>query len=241
MQRYAQRITAIIFLLLPAICAAEIRFPELTGRVVDNANLISAQLEATLTAQLAEHENATTNQIVIATLPDLQGYTIEEYGYQLGRHWAIGQKDKNNGVLLIVAKQERKVRIEVGYGLEGTLTDALAANIIHTVILPEFKRGNFESGVSAGVAAIISVVSGEYTPPQEHDKKAISPLFVMFIFGFLLLGIILPALLAGGPRGYRNRYDGFGGGFGGGFGRGGGGGFSGGGGGFGGGGASGGW
>jgi uncharacterized protein len=241
MRRHARHIAAIIFLLLPAICAAEIRFPELTGRVVDNANLINAQLEATLTAQLVEHENATSNQIVVVTLPDLQGYTIEEYGYQLGRHWAIGQKDKNNGVLLIVAKQERKVRIEVGYGLEGTLTDALAANIIHTVILPEFKRGNFEAGVSGGVTAIIGVLSGEYASPRERNQKAISPLLVMFIFGFLLLGILLPALLAGGSRGYQNRYDGFGGGFGGGFGRGGGGGFSGGGGSFGGGGASGGW
>jgi len=113
-------------------------FPELTGRVVDNASMLSPQAEQHLNKLLAAHENASTNQLVVVTLPDLQGYTIEQYGYQLGRHWGIGQGGENNGVLLIVAKAERKVRIEVGYGLEGELTDAISSNIIHTVITREF-------------------------------------------------------------------------------------------------------
>ena len=117
-----------IFLLLPALCAAAIKFPELTGRVVDNAGLLSPAVEQALTEQLAAHEQATTNQVVVVTLPNLQGYTIEEFGYQLGRYWGIGQKGKDNGVVFLVAKAERKVRLEVGYGLEGVLTDALSAN-----------------------------------------------------------------------------------------------------------------
>src|SRR5688572_5079085 len=97
-------------LLLPALCAAAIEFPQLTGRVVDNADMLSAGAKVKLTQQLTEHEQATGNQIVVVTLPDLQGYTIEEFGYQLGRHWGVGQQDKNNGVLLLVARAERKVR-----------------------------------------------------------------------------------------------------------------------------------
>ena len=111
------------------------QFPVLTGRVVDQANMLTSAAEAQIAELSQAHEAATSNQVVVAVLPDLQGYSIEQFGYQLGRHWGIGQQDKNNGVLLLVAKAERKVRIEVGYGLEGVLTDAIAANI------SEQKRG----------------------------------------------------------------------------------------------------
>lgn len=219
-------------------------FPKLSGRVVDNAGYISAVTERQLTGQLEAHEHATTNQMVVVTLPDLQGYNIAEYGYQLGREWGIGQKDENNGVLLIVAKAERKVRIEVGYGLEGTLTDAISSNIIHAVITPAFKKGQFEEGISKGATAIIDALGGKYEMKQSvskgkgRDQKF--TLFILFVVAFWpLLSMFLPRSMTG--RRHGSRYGGYigGGGFrSGGFG---GGGFSGGGGGFGGGGASGGW
>ncbi len=107
-----------------------------------------------MTGKLAALESSTGRQVVVATLPSLQGYEIEEYGYQLGRAWGIGQQGENNGALLIVAPKERKVRIEAGYGLEPVLTDALSALIIQNEILPAFREGQFERGIVAGVDAI---------------------------------------------------------------------------------------
>jgi uncharacterized protein len=227
---------AVVLLSAPALCAAAIEFPVLSGRVVDNAGLLSPAAEQALTEQLAAHEQATTNQIVVVTLPNLQGYTIEDFGYQLGRHWGIGQKGKDNGVLLLVAKAERKVRIEVGYGLEGELTDALSANIIHSVILPYFKKGDFEGGIAQGVVAITQALNGQPTS-TDQPKGEEPPVIPFMIFVFILFFFILPALF-----GRRSRYGWVNSGWGGGsFRGGGGGGFHGGGGGFGGGGASGGW
>jgi uncharacterized protein len=135
-------------------------FPKLTGRVVDEAGLLSAETKRKLTQQLKAHEDKTTNQVVVVTLKSLQGDDIADYGYQLGRDWGIGQKDKNNGVLLIVAPNERKVRIEVGYGLEGTLTDALSKSIIENRIVPQFKQNNYPAGIEAGVSSILGVLDG---------------------------------------------------------------------------------
>jgi uncharacterized protein len=189
---------------------------------------------------LSAQQQASGNQIVVATVDDLQGYDIETFGYQLARFWGIGQQDKNNGVVLIVAKKERKVRIEVGYGLEGVLTDALSANIIHTIILPAFKKGQFEQGIEAGVKAIIDVLGGEYTPQKKRSSnKNSSPVLAIVFLIFLFFSFISSFFGGGSGRGGRGIF--YGGGFGGSGGFGGGGGFSGGGGGFGGGGASGGW
>lgn len=223
-----------------AVAIAAPAFPELTGRVVDRADLLAAATERALTERLAGHERAGGNQVVVVTLPDLGGTTIEEYGYQLGRHWGIGRRDEDDGVLLIVAPNERRVRIEVGYGLEGVLTDALAANIIHTVILPAFRRGQFEAGIVAGVDAILAALGGEYQPraaATEQERIPLAALITFLMFG----GVFTLLSLVGGGVGRRGRIYPviWGGGLGGGgFG---GGGFGGGGGGFGGGGASGGW
>jgi uncharacterized protein len=232
-----------VWLSASALVAAEPKFPPLSGRVVDGAGLLDAAAVARLDAQLAGFERASSIQLVIATLPDLQGYEIEEFGYQLGRFWGIGQKDRNNGVLLIVAQAERKVRIEAGYGLEGTLTDALSAAIIQNAIVPRFKSGQFEAGIEEGVAAIMAALQGEYQPPPSKDESRLPdalPLLLLMIF----VGVMFAGSF-GGPRGGSGfRRGGFlpGGGFGGYSGGGfGGGGFSGGGGSFGGGGASGGW
>lgn len=147
--------------LICAAAAQSLIFPSLTGRVVDEANILSEKDRAALTESLVELETKTTNQLVVVTLKSLQGTSIADYGYQLGRLWQIGQKDKNNGVLLIVAPIERKVRIEVGYGLEGTLTDAMTKIIIENSVLPIFKTGDFSSGIKRGVQDIIQVLSGD--------------------------------------------------------------------------------
>lgn len=229
----------------PALAALE--FPPLTGRVVDRAELLSAEQERRLTAKLESHEKATSNQLVVVTLPSLQGTAIDDFGYQLGRHWGIGQEGRDNGVLLIVAPNERQVRIEVGYGLEGDLPDATANTIITNEILPAFRRGDYPGGIAAGVDAIVLAIAGAYEPLERNqsggDEERAAGLFtflVVMMFFVLFLhrrggGGLARGLLIGGALGGRGRRGGFGGG---GFG---GGGFGGGGGGFGGGGSSGRW
>jgi uncharacterized protein len=242
-QLLAAALVSVTALIGSATALAAPEFPELSGRVVDEAGMLSAAAEREIGELAAAHEQASGNQVVVATVPDLQGYGIEEFGYQLGRHWGIGQKGKDNGVLLLIAKAERKVRIEVGYGLEGELTDAIASNIIATVITPPFKLARFDDGAVAGTRAIIDAIGGQYQMRQAAEPagpqvptlwKLLAFVIIFFIlptlfgrsfFGGLLLG----GLLSGGRGGHRG-----GGGFGGG-------GFSGGGGSFGGGGASGGW
>jgi len=151
--------------------AQESDFPALTGRVVDLANLLDAEKEASITATLAAHEDETGNQIVIVTTPDLKGYGITDYANRLGRHWEIGTSENDNGVLLVVAQTEKKVRIEVGYGLEGALTDSLSSVIIQREILPSFRKNDYPSGIQNGVNAILQAVEGEYTAPAEGEKK----------------------------------------------------------------------
>jgi uncharacterized protein len=226
-------------LAVPAV-AAEPAFPPLTGRVVDEAGILSPETEARLAAQLEAQEKQTSNQVVVVTLKSLQGYDIADYGYRLGRHWGIGTEQRNNGVLLIVAPNETAVRIEVGYGLEGTLTDALSSNIIQTAILPAFRAGNYDSGVEAGVSAILAAIAGTYEPVPAQEE---APDWLFLI----LFGILFTLVMVRGHRTQRRRGIGLGGlmlmgglgrGSGGGFG---GGLFGGGGGSFGGGGASGRW
>jgi len=231
---------------------AELSFPALTGRVVDNAQMIEPAVREQLTQQLQAHEKATGEQLVVVTLPDLQGTDIADFGYQLGRHWGIGQKDKNNGALLIVARDERKLRIEVGYGLEDRLTDAQSSVIIHQVITPAFKTGNFSKGISDGVAAMLVVLGGnpldepstvyESTGDPSDDFVSRHPGLFVFLVLLFILTVFVCQMLGILPAG-RGGSGGSGGGFGGGGfgGGGGGGGFSGGGGSFGGGGSSGGW
>ena len=149
--------------------AAGPQFPALTGRVVDDANLLSPADRDELTADLKALEDKSSDQVVVVTLPSLQGYAIEDYGYQLGRHWGIGTEKLNNGVLLIVAPNERKVRIEVGRGLEPMLTDALSKVIIETSILPRFRSGDFPGGIKYGVRDITTVLTGD---KEELEQRA---------------------------------------------------------------------
>jgi len=230
------------------IAAQSVELPALTGRVVDQAELLDTQAEARLTSMLAGHEQATGEQVVVVTVPDLGGRSIEEFGLELGRTWGIGQKGEDNGALLIVARDDRKIRIEVGYGLEGRLTDAQSSVIINRIIAPAFQRGDFTAGITEGAEAIITVLGGDALPAE---LRPVMPMAQeqpggLGILGFFLM--LVAIFVIGGGRGGRGGgrralllgalLGGMGRGGGGGFG---GGGFGGGGGGFGGGGASGGW
>ena len=179
-----------------AAIAAAPQFPQLTGRVVDQANLLDAGARADIERKLANLEDKTGTQLVVATLNSLQGFEIEEYGYQLGRAWGIGQKGKNNGALLIIAPKEHAVRIEVGYGLEGTLTDAISRLIIENGILPRFRANDFAGGVQRGVDDLIQVLSGDAADFQRRavarERGAASPqdlqglIWIVFIVGIWL-------------------------------------------------------
>lgn len=249
--QFQKNLLLALLVLLPASGWAQStpEFPDLTGRVVDRAEMLSPDVEARLSQMLQAHEQASTEQVVVVTLPDLQGYPIEDFGYQLGRHWGIGQEGEDNGALLIVAKEERKIRIEVGYGLEGRLTDADSSVIINRIITPAFRQGDFQAGIVNGAAAMIQVLGGEpMAAPQgqqpvalqEKPKAGMVALFFIIMMAVVFFigsrggrggrggAALLGATLLGGAMGGR------GGGFGGGS-------FGGGGGGFGGGGASGGW
>ncbi|MBC7520002.1 MAG: TPM domain-containing protein [Sandarakinorhabdus sp.] len=238
----------VLLLAIPALAAP--KFPALAGRVTDAANIVPSATEATLDARLKTLEDTTTTQLVVATVPDLQGYEIDEYGYQLGRAWGIGQKGKNNGALLIVAPGEHKVRIEVGYGLEGVLTDAVTSQIIRRDIIPHFKAGDMAGGVDAGADALIKLLE---LPPAERAKVVqaaavqgsggggpgagtIVWLVIIVIWIVLAISRRKRGLSAGPTIVWGPGLGGWGGGGGGGWGGGGGGGFGGGGGGFGGGG-----
>jgi uncharacterized protein len=240
------------FLALPAGAAPT--FPALSGRVVDGANILSPATEQALTQKLAALERSNSRQLVVVTLASLDGYEISDYGYQLGRAWGIGQRKLNNGVLLIVAPKERRVRIEVGYGLEPILTDAFSSVVINSRIKPFFRQGDYDGGVTAGVDALVEQLTLEPSAAEQRAAAAaqqvrggndegspggfVAVLFILFVIFFVLRRnpslwplLFLVANSGGGRRG---------GGFGGG-GWSGGGGFGGGGGSFGGGGASGSW
>ncbi|ESQ75622.1 YgcG family protein [Asticcacaulis sp. AC402] len=257
-------LVALLTLVLCATAATSVAFaaPQFptqnNTRVIDEAGILSDAVERDLDLKLKGLEDATTDQVVVVTVKDLQGYAIEDYTYQLGRAWGIGQKGqvqasngetyKNNGIVLLVAPNDRKVRIEVGYGLEPVMTDALSSIIIRNVILPEFKAGDYEAGVTKGADAIVEQLAMDRQVAVQKAQAAATQniesgssngggfpmiiiiviLFILFLFSpGWLKWFILGQLLSGGR--------------GGGWSGGGGGGFSGGGGSFGGGGSSGSW
>ena len=183
--------------LLPVSASAQ-DFPRLTGRVVDAANVIPPDVEARLDQKLAALETQSHRQLVVATIPGLQGYDISDYGYQLGRAWGIGSKDRNDGALLIVAPSERKLRIEVGYGLEGVLTDGLSSLIISQTIVPRLKAGDMPGGIEAGADAIIQQLSLPADQAQQIARQAsarpaddsFQPEWLVFAAFFLFIFVI---------------------------------------------------
>jgi uncharacterized protein len=245
-------------LLLVFVCVASgsanaaPQFPQLSGRVVDQANILSPDTEARLSQRLEQLETSTGRQLVVVTLASLQGYEIEDFGYQLGRVWQIGRASEDDGTLFVVAPNERSVRIEVGYGLEALLTDALASVLLNERVLPHFRAGNMEAGVIDGTTAL----ADQLALPAEEARERVDaareatadqggmPSFLTLLLVFWILMMVMRVF---GPR-RRRRRSGWmippiivsGGGWGGGGGSRSGG-FSGGGGSFGGGGASGRW
>ena len=151
--------------------AASPSFPALTGRIVDDANILSAYDRAEIETTLKALDVKATDQLVVVTVKSLQGYPIEDYGYQLGRFWKIGQAGTNNGALLIVAPNDRKVRIEVGRGLEPILTDTMTKLIIDNAILPGFRRGDFPGGIKAGVRDITATLLGDAEEVKQRAKS----------------------------------------------------------------------
>ncbi|WP_343228352.1 TPM domain-containing protein [Sphingomonas yunnanensis] len=260
LQRWCALLLAALWLLAATAATAQ-QFPPLSGRVVDAAKLLDADQVRQLEQLSAAVEQASSRQLVVATVPSLQGYTIEDYGYRLGRAWGIGQKGANNGVILLVAPSERKVRVEVGYGLEPIVTDAYASIVVNQTILPRFRGGDMPGGIVAGAQQLAEQLK---LPPEAAERRAAQAsarpapaqdqggdwMVAAFWIAVVLVFVLLPLLRrsAGGSR-YRGGVApvviwGAGSGWGGGGSSGGGfsgGGFSGGGGSFGGGGASGSW
>ena len=240
------------------------KIPKLDGPVVDNAGVLSARNEAVIEELIVDLERSTSAQIALLTVDNLGSKSLEEYAIDVADEWKLGQADRDNGVLILLAMREKKVRIEVGYGLEGSLTDAKSGYIIRETMLPEFRKGNFPQGLYNGVAAVAGVVSGAsdisdeelaaYRKTEDRESSSASIPFNLIVFIIIIIfstlsrlgrrgrrrgGSALPWFVLGSMMGSGSRSrDSFHGGFGSGGGFGG---FSGGGGGFGGGGASGGW
>lgn len=192
-------------LLLAAAAAGAVSVPFLTGRVTDNADIISESARKTVTGRIKAHEEETSNQIAVLTVPSLEGESVEEYADAVFKEWKLGRKGKDNGILVLVAPNDRRMRIEVGYGLEGLVPDSLAGSIIRNVMTPKFKTGDYSGGIEAGVDALITALEGGTAPasenaPQEATKEQGSflsgiqepdmPLTEKILFGAFIFGII---------------------------------------------------
>lgn len=231
----------LLIILLSLPLAAEVEVPELKNWVTDYTQTLTPEQVSELSGLLKIHFDSTSNQVVFMMMSSLDGYPLEEYALQVAEKNKIGTKENNNGVLFLVIKKDRLLRIEVGYGLEGALPDATASYIIRKEVVPFFKEGDYYGGIKIGITSIIRAIAGEYNIRQEDKEEKFPAGRIIFFIIFILLSL----LLGGGRRRrgvYVGGFGGFSGGsFGGGGGGGGFGGFSGGGGGFGGGGASGSW
>lgn len=208
MQTVRIHIYSLLFIILAICCGvpgnpayAQDTFPKLTGRVMDYAELITPATKMKLIDMLAAFEAKSSDQVVVATITSLEGRPLEEYANLLFRHWKLGQVDENNGVLLLIAKNDRKVRIEVGYGLEGELTDVLSKLIIENIIVPNFRANQFSDGIYEGAEQIIGVLSGnaaelkararrtnQPTKFSSDDESVPWPVY-LFIAAFLALGL----------------------------------------------------
>lgn len=232
---------AFLFLLLAVPCLFALEVPKhADSYVTDRAGLLSSSAKASLETMLRAFEEKTSSQVVVATFPSLEGDSLEDFSMRLAEAWKVGQKGRDNGVIFLIFKNDRKIRIEVGYGLEGVLTDALSGQIISHVVAPYFRQGDYEGGILAGTNAIMKATQGEYKGVPRKEKPAAGVRLIFLLGVFFLFHLFAQANSNNiGRRGRGGFFVPMGGGFrsgGGGFG-----GFSGGGGGFGGGGASGGW
>ncbi|MFC1839614.1 TPM domain-containing protein [Thermodesulfobacteriota bacterium] len=178
---------SVIFILVTASCAFGLEVPVLKGRINDYGNILSASTEHQLDAVLKELERTDSTQIAVLTIPSLDGEDIEGFSIRVAEQWKIGQESSDNGAILLISKNDRKLRIEVGYGLEGSLTDLISGRIIGNIIVPHFRGGDFDAGVSNGVYAMIQAVRGEFKadakPVGKSQRRSSNPGF----FGFLVI------------------------------------------------------
>jgi uncharacterized protein len=183
------RLATLLLILAAAAAQAQPAVPPLTGRVVDRADVLSPSTEQALADQLAAHERATSNQVVVLTIPSLEGESVERVALDVFNTWGLGQADRDNGVLVLIARDDREMRIEVGYGLEGTLTDSRAGRIIRSEFVPAFRNGNYDAGTLAGVSAVVGTIEGTYVPrPETAAADSNRPPWVFRIFFGLFFG-----------------------------------------------------
>lgn len=211
-------------LLCASMSAQAQTFPKFKGFVVDAAGVLPPDVEADLTAKLDALQKDTKRQLVVATIPDLQGYPIEEYGNGLLRAWGVGLKDVDNGAILMIAPKDRKVRVEVGYGLEPFLTDAFSSQVVNTRMLPPLRTGNYGAAATLGADAIVTQLRASPEEAKARTDAAVKdfddgrrsrassdggvPMGLIF-WGVILAVVVLPMLLRGrGGRGRAYRSDG---------------------------------
>jgi uncharacterized protein len=194
--RKPARLFVFLAMLLSPGLAWSLDVPPLTGRVVDLAHVLSGSEAEKLTADLQTHETNTGNQVVVLTMPSLEGEPLEPFAHRVATTWKLGQKGTDNGVLLLVALKERKVRIEVGYGLEGTLTDAKSAQIIRNEIVPRFRAGDMPGGIAAGAGAILKTIEGTYQTPERPPVPVRGGDTVGQILMALIVGVVFGLALS---------------------------------------------
>lgn len=194
----------LLFLLLVSFSAwAQTSIPEHGGAWVhDQANLLSGQTKAELEGILKYERDSTSNQIAVLIVPSVEGGDLDGYANEVFQKWKLGQSGKDNGVLFLVSVNDRQMRIEVGYGLEGILTDAMSSRINRNEVAPRFRQGDYDGGIKAGVIAIMQTIKGEYTnddpAPQRRGRKKGSPLVTLIIF---VIFIIIASRRKGGGGG----------------------------------------
>lgn len=189
----AVRLVAFFLFLMTPLFGHALNVPKLTGYVNDYANMISPSAKAELERGIRAFEQSDSTQIVILTIPSLEGEAIEDFNIKVAESWKIGQKGKDNGVIVVVARQEKKIRVEVGRGLEGKLTDLMSGRIIDLVIKPRFKRGDFDGGFLAGVSSLIDATRGEFKAEDNHRRQRhdnSSRIFTFLIFGAVVLLVL---------------------------------------------------
>lgn len=190
-------------ILLMSSIASGANIPYLTGRVTDNAQILSPETNQAITDSLKAHEIRTSNQIAVLTIPSLNGDNIEDFAHAVFNEWKLGQKGKDNGILIVIAPNDRRMRIEVGYGLESVMTDIMANRIIQNVMTPKFKDGDYNGGIADGVSAVINVLNGEILPDTPGKESNLSgksnffnieppdmPITDRILFGCFIFGII---------------------------------------------------
>jgi Beta-propeller domains of methanol dehydrogenase type len=205
-RRHRAWFSIVLLCLVCSLANGQRKIPPQAGKMVhDEAQILQPNTVRALENFIAQQTDSTSNQIGIYIIKSLEGEIVEDYAVRVLKEWGLGQKDKNNGVLLLIALEDREVRIEVGYGLEGALTDLTASRIIRNEIAPRFRQGNYDDGVMAAVYAINQAIKGEYTndgsAKRAPEGSGRSPLFTLLII--VLIIVFLSRRGGGGGGGYR--------------------------------------